>query len=401
MTNYDDLFDETAPDDSVFVNKAALDPLREPDEIMAREDKEKELATILNGVHDGYLPTTMSIHGPPGTGKTLITRRLCREFAARHDQVAVQYVNLKECRTLFSAANEILLELTGERKGAHKGLDGVFEGIWTALEEYPEWTVLILDEIDHVRHDSNYSPSEFFYRLLRGEGKLSRGLQLSVWLVSNQLLEVDLRLDSRVESAMSGEKVSFPPYGAKELLELVNPRLDRAFRDGAMPSAVREFGADEAARRWGDARKTLTLFRQAGETATEQGLTEVTEACVEANLETTERDAVTEQLLSLPFNHFFVLVGATIRNDPETGKKKQPVTTTEISEFTQNERVSSKLKLGDRTVRNLVGDLETMGLVDTWIESRGRNGRVKQVVTPFDPEWVVEAIPQFLEKNDK
>ncbi|ELY55476.1 orc1/cdc6 family replication initiation protein [Natronococcus amylolyticus DSM 10524] len=122
-------------------------------------------------------------------------------------------MNLKECRTLFSAANEILFQLADEKKGAYEGLDGVFEGTWAALEAYPAWTVLVLDEIDHVRQDTNYDPSDFFYRLLRGEGKLQRGINLSVWLVSNELLEVDLRLDSRVQSAMSDEAVFFPPYG--------------------------------------------------------------------------------------------------------------------------------------------------------------------------------------------
>jgi cell division control protein 6 len=59
-----------------------LDPLADPAEIVARDAKERELATLLNGVHEGYLPTTVSVHGPPGTGKTLTTRRVCREFAA-------------------------------------------------------------------------------------------------------------------------------------------------------------------------------------------------------------------------------------------------------------------------------------------------------------------------------
>ncbi|MFC6768697.1 Cdc6/Cdc18 family protein, partial [Natrinema soli] len=238
MSKYDDLFAETAPTDSVFADKGALDPLAEPAEVHARDAQERELATILTGVDDGYLPPTVSVYGPPGTGKTLTTRRVCQEFAARHDDVAVEYVNLKECRTLFSAANEILVELTGEKKGAYEGLDGVFTGIWAALADYPEWTVLILDEIDHVQHDTNYDPSEFFYRLLRGEGKLSRGIDLSVWLVSNELLEVDLRLDSRVASAMSDEAVFFPPYGAAELEALLAPRLARAFHGGAVPDEV-------------------------------------------------------------------------------------------------------------------------------------------------------------------
>ena len=144
-------------------------------------------------MQEGYLPPTVSVYGPQEAGKTLTTRRVCREFAARTESVAAEYVNLKECRTLFSAATEILVALTGEKKKAYEGLDGVFEGIWEALEGSPEWTVLVLDEIDHVRQDTNDDPSEFFYRLLRGEGKLARGISLSVWLVSNELLEVDLR----------------------------------------------------------------------------------------------------------------------------------------------------------------------------------------------------------------
>ncbi|QCS42029.1 Cdc6/Cdc18 family protein [Natrinema versiforme] len=398
MRDYDDLFDETAPTESVFADKRALDPLAAPTEVHAREGQERALATILNGIHDGYLPPTVSVYGPPGTGKTLTTRRVCREFSARHDSVAVEYVNLKECRTLFSAANEILYELTGERKGAYEGLDGVFTEIWAALVEYPEWTVLILDEIDHVRHDTNYDPSEFFYRLLRGEGKLARGIALSVWLVSNELLEVDLRLDSRVESAMSDEAVFFPPYGVAGLEALLAPRLARAFHEGALPDAVVEYGVQEAARRWGDARKALTLFRQAGETATERGLTQVTSDCLDANLEATEREATIAKLLELPFNHFLVLTGIT--GQTERTERNQPVTTSEIRTLLDDDAYPEEFDLGERAIRDVVTDLETMGLVETWIDARGRDGRVKQITTTFEPAWVSEAIDPYTTESD-
>ncbi|WP_265112541.1 Cdc6/Cdc18 family protein [Halosolutus halophilus] len=393
MSKYDELFAATAPDDSVFVDKRVLDPLADPDEIHAREEQEHELATMLNGVHEDYLPPTVSIYGPPGTGKTLTTRRVCGEFVARHDELAVEYVNLKECRTLFSAANEIHFELTGDRKKAYAGLDGVFAGIWDALADYPAWTVLLLDEIDHVRHDTNYDPNDFFYRLLRGEGKLAREIDLSVWLLSNELLEVDLRLDSRVESAMSDEHVFFPPYDATDLEAVLAPRLERAFRDGALPADVQQYGIREAARRWGDARKALTLFRQAGETATERGLDRVTRECIDANLETTEREATIEKLLALPANHFVVLTAITGRD--RGGEIKQPVTTREIHALLQTDAYPAALRLGERTIQTVVTDLETMGLVETWLESRGRDGRAKQIETPFDPQWVRDAIAPY------
>lgn len=42
-------------------------------------------------------------------------------------------------------------------------------------------------------------------------------------LVSNELLEVDLRLDSRVQSAMDGEEVLFSPYGIDLLEQILRP----------------------------------------------------------------------------------------------------------------------------------------------------------------------------------
>lgn len=400
MEDYDALFNETATTDSVFTDKQALDPLQPPATIRGRDEQERELARILGGVTGGYLPPTVTIHGPPGTGKTATTRRVCREFADRHDNVAVEYVNLKECRTIFSAAAEIHLELTGESVKAYEGLDGAFAGIWDALDDYPKWTVLILDEIDHIAQDSNYDPSDFLYRLLRGEGKLSRGINLSAWLLSNELLEVDLRLDSRVESAMSDETVFFAPYGVNDLTTVVGTALDAALCDGALPEDVRDYGVREAARRWGDARKTLRLFRRAGETASEQGLDAITRECLDENLEATDEAAIKAKLLQLPFNHVHVLVAAVAYTNSQTDTIVQPVTTAQIGDVIRDEAYAERFQLGDRAIRDIVTDLETMGLVETWIESRGREGRVKQVETTFEPQWVRDIIEQYFETTD-
>lgn len=400
MTDYDDLFDAAAPEESVFTDKAALDPLADPAEVQARKDEERKLANHLSSLHQGYLPSTVTIYGPPGAGKTLTTRRICEAFAARQEAVAVEYVNCKEARSLFSAANEILFALTGEKLGAYTGLDGVFEAIWSALADYPDWTILLLDEIDQIHHDSNYDPSDFFYRLLRGEGRLRRELNLSVWLISNEVLDVDLRLDSRVKSAMSGEEVFFPPYNYTELKQVLAPRVEQAFREGALSTEVFYQGVRQAARRWGDARKALRLFRQAGEVADERALDEVTPACIEATLEATEQEALIEKLLALPFNHFAVLTAMVARTNGLTDEIIQPVTTAEIQAILQEQDLpgGSETQLGDRAIREVITDLETMDLIKTWIDERGREGRVKQLETAFDPQWVRDAIDPYAEQ---
>jgi Cdc6-like AAA superfamily ATPase len=88
-------------------------------------------------------------------------------------------------------------------------------------------------------------------------------------------------------------------------------------------------------------------------------------------------------LASLPLNHLLVLTAVVARR--LGGEIKQPVTTTEV------EATLSSLELSTRAIRDVVRDLETMGLVETWVDSRGRGGRVKQIQTAFDPRWAREA----------
>ena len=186
---------------------------------------------------------------------------------------------------------------------------------------------------------------------------------------------------------MSGEEVFFGPYREPDLRAILDPHLEAAFRDGALDESVVEVGVREAANRWGDARKALRLFRHAGETANERGLQKVTRECIDVNLETTERAAILEKLASIPLNHLLVLSAAVARRTGQ-GQIRQPVTTTEIYETL---RRADEDGLGERAIRDVVRDLETMGLVETWIDSRGRDGRVKQIETAFDPEWIRDA----------
>jgi Cdc6-like AAA superfamily ATPase len=116
VTDYDDLFAETAPANSVFADKRALDPLVTPAEIRGRDTQQRELARVLGGVHEGYLPPTVAIHGPPGTGKTVTTRRVYQVFLTRTDGVAVESVTLEKCRSPFNAVAEIRMKLMGERR---------------------------------------------------------------------------------------------------------------------------------------------------------------------------------------------------------------------------------------------------------------------------------------------
>lgn len=196
---------------------------------------------------------------------------------------------------------------------------------------------------------------------------------------------------------MGGEEVFFPPYDPPILERVMTPRLERAFHEEALPAAVAGYGIETAANRWGDVRKTLTLFRQAGETTTERGAEQVTKNDIDANLDTAEQAATTKKLLALPFQHMLTLNLVTMKVDPQTGEIHQPVSTSDIQRRYEN--LPKKVRVGSRAVRGIVTDLETMGLLETWIDARGREGRVKQVQTTFDPQWVNSALEAYADHH--
>lgn len=195
---------------------------------------------------------------------------------------------------------------------------------------------------------------------------------------------------------MSSESVFFGPYGEQALTALLSPCLTEAFEDGALPKTVMEYGIRQAAIHWGDARKALTLFRNAGDRANQHGRSKVTESDIDTCIDTTNKETTIEKLTTLPKNHLSVLVGIIGWEDQGTTAIKQPVSTTEITEILEG---MTGIELGERAVRQIITDLETMGLVETWIESRGRNGRVKQHETTFDPHWVHETVSRLVNED--
>lgn len=172
------------------------------------------------------------------------------------------------------------------------------------------------------------------------------------------------------------------------------PRLQQAFQDDILPGDITKYGLKKAANRWGDARKTLTLFRRAGETAVEREFAQLTRACIDDNLEATDQEAVREKLLSVPAQHFFVLNAVTGWTDQRTSEIVQPVTTKEIAEAYEEELPEEKC-LGKRAIGSVLDDLELMGLVETWNDSQGRDGRLKQVETTFEPTLVDDVMEKY------
>jgi cell division control protein 6 len=372
---------------SVFRNKGLLDSSNLSTATVGRTDQFRQLVDLVADAGKGYLPALIQVHGPPGTGKTTVVKQVADEAAAQFPDLRTVYVNLKECRSLFSAANQILFQITDAKAPTVAGLDGIFEAIWKATEDR-KFLLLVLDEIDSIFEDKRYKPSDFLYRLLHRR-ETGRPPLVCVLTITNLLLGIDSLLDSRVRSRMGTESVYFPPYREDDIYAIMKGRRD-AFRPEAVASGVPRRCARSAAEEHGDARRALDLLRIAGELADAEGAARIEMAHVDRAETALEDDRSLHVIQDLPLQEILLVEALSIVADDAFRKilhqgkvapPENPAVPTDavFKAYRQRADFWNLPMKGRRRFLDFLQNLEMHGLIGSAKESSGRYGRRKLV----------------------
>jgi len=347
---------------------------------------------LARGVSENFLPPMIRVFGGTGCGKTVTVRSVLEGFSRyRGDVFRFFYVNLKECRTVFSAGNAVLCAICGRRVPVNLGLDRVFMEIWSEVKALKSKTgklfiCLVLDEVDAIFLDKHFDPSDFFYRFLRHQTFLEDSdIKICLVTITNNAGVLE-DLDGRVKSSMGSEMILFPSYSIEELKEVLSHRLDAAFKPGVVEDEAVECCAVFASLKTCDARKAIDLLRVSGEIANEQK-GKVTLDCVLDAVPRVEKDWVRNMLKSLPIYSASIL-GYIAFLTLKMGK----ISTGELYGVYRRGKVggSQLKKLSERRVLDIVNDLETVGLISTWNVSRGRKGYGKEIRINVNPQSVLD-----------
>jgi len=368
-------------------------PLR----ILHRRREERFLGRVLVGLREGYLPPMVRVFGGSGTGKTLVVRSVLERFerfAVEVDMGSVRsfYVNLRGCRSVFSAVNSVLSALSGRRLPNRAGLDRVYGEIWGEVRALRGaggrlHVFFILDEVDSVFLDKHYDPSEFFYRFLRYEAYLGDpDIRVCLVAITNRPGSLDA-LDERVKSSMGSAAIMFPSYTRSELRAILEARAEEAFKPGALEEGVIDQCVSLVSTGSGDARRAIDLLRVIGEVAAERKSPIVMEEHVQGAWERVDRDWVREMIRGLPIVHRIVLTFTALAQ----AVGGQEPTTGDIYRFYNRGVEKNKLKpLGERRIAEVIEELRSMELLDASIVSKGRYGRTKMINLRVEPETVLD-----------
>ncbi|MDD3263326.1 MAG: orc1/cdc6 family replication initiation protein [Candidatus Nanoarchaeia archaeon] len=385
---------------NIFSNKKVLQSNYFPEEVFHREEEINTIADILSPALNMDKPSNIFIYGKTGTGKTLTVKHTTEQLVeiAQEEKLSLKviYINCKlkkvadtEYRLLAS-----LIEHLGEQVPT-TGLptDKIYDIFYKLIDKKECIYIIILDEIDQLVKKIG---DELLYNLTRINSELKKA-QITLIGIANDLTFTSL-LDARVKSSLSEEEVLFDPYNAVQIKTILKDRVDKGFVEDSVPPGVVAKCAAFAAREHGDVRRAIELLRIAGEIAQRSKKDKVTIEDLDEARDKIDKDNVFEAIKAQPKQQQAVIY-AIIKNKMEKKQEKQQ-TGQIYGTYTDIVKIFSIRPLTQRRISDIISELDTLGLINQKVISKGRYGRTTEISINFADNYLLK-IKEFIDESIK
>lgn len=380
----DTIIAKVEKEEQIFTDKSYLSTISVPEKIIGRQKQTEAILRYLLGFKRGHIVPLISVYGRSGSGKSTIVKFVCENLK----DTSYCFVNLRQARTVFGAANLILEELGEEQiKSAHgfnESINRITVSIISKLEkENKKVFILVLDEIDVLFYDKRGKPSDFFYKLTLMEEKLlEKGYLVSVIAISNHLIS-DYELDDRVRSRIGNSEVFFEPYSKEDVINILSARIKKAFSESIDQSVV-EHSAKLSSDEHGDARRAIDLLRVAAQLAGSKG-EKISKAHVDFASDELQRDVVTTIISSASYH--LKTVCFSIAALTHLTENDWHATSDVYKQYLESKAHDIK-PVTYRRISELLTDLENSGIIVSQLLSKGRRGYGRQYKLTISPEIV-------------
>jgi cell division control protein 6 len=377
------IFDELGDKKTVFKEKKFLDHRFLPDKLPHREDQIKSIAKYWIEALNSVTPPDITIYGKTGTGKTAVAKFAMKQLKeASRDQdlnIKTEYIRCTDYTTEYQVIARLCQQM---------GRDVPYRG-WTKAEVINAFRSLfkknafgndlillvVLDEIDILlRNDGD----GLLYTLTRTDN-------VAILSISNY---VDFKkfIKPRVRSSLRDREIVFPPYGAQQLVDILEERSSLSFIEKSLEDDVIPLCAALAAKEEGDARYALDLLRTSGELADEKDSDLVQGVYVREAKDHIEHNKITDIIMTLPSQQQRVLESILYLT-----KRKEEITSGRLYEVYKD--VSRGDTVSYRRIFDFINELEMLGLISTNTVSRGRaKGRTNIIDLQCDMALLEDAI---------
>ena len=365
------IFKDIVKKGSVFKDKKYLDHRFLPDNLPHRQEQITGIAKYWIEALNNVTPPDVTIYGKTGTGKTAAAKFAMNQLeeAASEEKIMIrtEYIRCTDYTTEYQVIAQLCQQM---------GRDVPYRG-WTKAEVVNTFRnilktvyngkrmilIVVLDEIDILLKNDG---DGILYTLTRTDN-------VSILSISNY---VDFKkfIKSRVMSSFRDREIVFPPYGAQQLVDILEDRSKLSFNERTLDNDVIPLCAAMAAKEEGDARYSLDLLRTAGEIADDNENEIVCGEYVREAKEKIEHNKITDLITTLPSQQQRVLEAILSLN-----QKKEEITSGKL--YDAYKEVSKGDVVSYRRTFDFINELEMLGIISLNTISRGRGKGRTNIIT--------------------
>ena len=387
------VFDRLIQEERIFRNREALASTYIPSEFPHRDNEINDVANILKPALYGARPSNILIYGQTGTGKTAVAKFICKQIVSKAEtegkKIHTAYINCKQTNTPYGILTNIGKTYSNdwEDKVPNAGwrIDKVYSALKEKADEDGGIAIVILDEIDTLVSKSG---DDILYHLTGLNSDLDNS-KISLIGISNDT-KFTSWLDPRVKSRMGEESLTFAPYNALQIENILVQRAKMAFHEGAVDPLVLSYCSSRAALEHGDARKALDLLRISAEIAEREGKEIVTVEYVSKAENVMEHDLVRSLISTLPLQPKVTLASIILnRGSKENGQQTTGEVYNTYSLICKRFEVE---QLTQRRVGHIISELDMQGLINAKVVSLGRQGRTRYISLSIEQSQIDGAL---------
>ena len=362
-------------DESVFRDEHVFEIDYTPERFRHRESQIESLKYAMRPAVRGSRPLNAKIEGPPGTGKTTAVRKLFDELAAQGG-VRTATVNCQVNATRYAVFSQLFRAMFDyEPPASGVSFKKLFGQITEKLADEDETLVVALDEVNYLFYEGE--ASDTLYSLLRAHEDQG-GARIGVVVISSDLdLEVIGELDGRVQSVFRPEEVYFPVYGATEIADILDDRVERGFHDDVVAASVLD-RVVEFTTETGDLRVGIDLLHRAGLNAEMRGSRTVTREDVDDAYDTSKYVHLSRSLRGLTDSERDLLRVLTDHDGERAGDVY--------------DAFHEATGLGYTRYSEIINKLDELDLIEAAYADVDGRGRSRSLSLSYDPEAVTERL---------
>lgn len=385
---------------SVFRDETKLDMSYVPNRLPHREHELRLLKQFFNFMlqFPGKMAQRVIITGDVGTGKTVLSQRFGADMTSEANKLGTKlcyvHVNCREYRgSLFPILHQAVTRFHPNFPRRGYSAEELINILFEILDEENAYVILALDEFESLVEREG---SEAVYKLTRLQeirhGKLQR---LSLICIARDL-KVFERLDASTRSTLQSNIIKLEKYSKKQLVDILNDRVNLAFKPSAVPEETVDLVAELAFSEGGNARFGIELLWRAGKYAEVEGLSVVTPEHVRKAASSIIPTLRKSEIAGLGLHEKIFLLGIA-RLFKTSRAAYVPFSDAERAYAVICEEVGEKPHSHTQLWKYLQ-NFAVMGIVNTEVSARSNRGRSTLIYLPRIPaEELEKELSEILE----